>query len=86
MHPFEKFRQNLLVKFYSMKEFKFFDTRAETEKNFSVGFVVTQNTESLKLYHVLLKHSRENVFVFRQKGCWSQIHNMLINEEHFGTS
>ena len=38
VHPFEKFHQNLLVKFYSVKDFKFL-TRAETEKNFSLGFV-----------------------------------------------
>ena len=65
VHSFEKFRQNLLVKFYSMKDFKFSDTRAENVKNFSIGFVVMQNIGSLKLCRVLLKQSSENVFVFR---------------------
>ena len=32
MHPFEKFRQNLLVKFYSMKDFNFLTQ----EQNFSL--------------------------------------------------
>ena len=62
VHPFEKFRQNLLVKFYSTEGFQFSDTQARTEKNFSLGFVVVQNIESLKLCHVLLKQSLENVF------------------------
>ena len=65
MHCFEKFRKNLLVKFYSMKDFIFSDTRAETGKNFSLGFVAVQNIGSLKPCHVLLKQSSENVFVFR---------------------
>ena len=55
MHPFEKFRQNLLVKFHSMKDFNFLTHRSEKEKNI----------RSLKLCHVLLKQSSENVFVFR---------------------
>ena len=54
-HRFEKFRKNLLVKFYSMKDFIFSDTRAETGKNFSLGFVAVQNIGSLKPCHVLLK-------------------------------
>ena len=58
MHHFEKFRKNLLVKFYSVKDFYFSDTRAETGKNFSLGFVEVQNIGSLK-------QSSENVFVFR---------------------
>ena len=37
MHRFEKFSKNLLVKFYSMKDFYFSDTRAETGKSFSLG-------------------------------------------------
>ena len=57
MHHFEKFRKNLLVKFYSVKDFYFSDTRAETGKNFSLGFVEVQNIGSLK-------QSSENVFVF----------------------
>ena len=65
MHSFEKFRKNLLVKFYSMKDFYFSDTRAETGQNFSLGFVAVQNIGSLKPCHVLLKQSSENVFVFR---------------------
>ena len=52
MHPFEKFRQNLLVKFYFMKDFNFPDTRAETEKSFSLGLVVVKNFGSLKPCHV----------------------------------
>ena len=57
MHRFDKFRENLLVKFYSMKDFYFSDTRAETGKKFSLGFVAVQNIESLKTCHVLLKQS-----------------------------
>ena len=52
MYPCEKFRQNLLVKFYFMK-------------NFSLGFVVVENIGRLRLCHVLLKQPVENVFVFR---------------------
>ena len=56
MHRFEKFCKNLLVKFYSMKDF--------TGNNFSLGFVAVQNIGSLKPCHVLLKQSSENVFVW----------------------
>ena len=45
MHRFENFRKNLLVKFYSMKDY-FSDTRAETGKNFSLGFVAVQSQTS----------------------------------------
>ena len=65
MHHFEKFRKNLLLKFYYVKDFYFSDTRDETWKNFSLGFVAVQIIRSLKLCHVLLKQSSENVFVFR---------------------
>ena len=65
MHRFEKFRDNLLVKFYSMKDFIFLDTQAETGKNFSLGFVGGQNIGILKPCYVFLKQSSENVFVFR---------------------
>ena len=64
MHPFEKFRQNILVKFYSMKDFNFL-THELKQKNFSQRFVVVQNIGSLKPCHVLLKQPSENVFVFR---------------------
>ena len=64
MHRFEKFRENLLVKFYC-EGLYFSDTRAETGKNFSLGFVAVQNIRSLKPFHVPLKQSSENVFVFR---------------------
>ena len=64
MHRFDKFRKNLLVKFYSMKDY-FSDTRAETGKNISLGFVAVQNIGSLKPCHVLLMQSSENDFVFR---------------------
>ena len=65
MHPFEKFRQNLLVKFYSVKDFSFLTHELKQKKNFSLGFVVVQNTGSLKPYDMLLKQSSENVFVVR---------------------
>ena len=64
MHLCESFRQNLLVEYYFMKDFNISDTRVETEKSFSLGFVVVQNIGSLKSCHVLLKQSSENVFVF----------------------
>ena len=64
MHHFEKFRKNLLVKFYSMKDFIFL-THELKWKNFSLGFVAVQNIGTLKPCHVLLKQSSENVFVFR---------------------
>ena len=58
MHRFEKFRKNLLAKFYSMKDFIFLTHQMNsTGKNFNIG--------SLKPCHVLLKQSSENVFVFR---------------------
>ena len=56
-HPFEKFCENLLVKFYSMKDFNFLTHELKHRKNFSLGFVVVQNIGSLKLCHVLLKQS-----------------------------
>ena len=62
MHPFEKIRQNLLVKFYSMKDFTFL---LKQRKPLVWGLFVVQNIGSLKLCHVLLKQSSENVFVFR---------------------
>ena len=65
MHRFEKFRKNLLVKFYSMKDFIFSDAQAETGKNLSLRFAAVQNIICLKPCHVLLKQSSENVFVFR---------------------
>ena len=66
MHRFEKFRKNLLVKFYSMKDFIFLTLELnETGKNISQGFVAVQNIGSPKPCHVLLKQSSENVFVFR---------------------
>ena len=45
-----------------------------------------QNIPSLKPCNVLLKQSSENVFVFRLKDCWAQIHDILIDEEPFGIS
>ena len=38
MHPFEKFRQNLFVKFYSVKDFSFL-TNELKQKNFSLGLL-----------------------------------------------
>ena len=35
---------------------------------------------------MLWKQSSENVFVFRRKDCWAQIHDKLVDEERFGTS
>ena len=52
MHPFEKFRQNLLVKFDFMKNFNFLTHKLKQRKNFSLGFVVVLNIESLKPCHV----------------------------------
>ena len=51
IHRFEKFRKNLSVKFYSMKDFIFSDTQVETGKNFSLEFVAVQSIESLKPCH-----------------------------------
>ena len=64
MHRFEKFRKNLLVKFYSMKDFIFLTHELKQGKKISLGFVAVQNIGSLKPCHVLLKQSSENVFVF----------------------
>ena len=66
MHPCEKFRQNLLVRFHFMKDFDF-DTRAEIEKNFSLGFVSVQNIRSLKPCHVLLKHQKKMSLISDKK-------------------
>ena len=57
MHLCENFRQNLLVKFYFIKDFNF-NTRVETDNSFSLLFVVLQNIGNLRACHVLL-----NVFV-----------------------
>ena len=64
MHHFEKFRKNLLVKFYFTKDFICL-THELKQGKVNLGFVAVQNTRSLKPYHVLLKQSSENVFVFR---------------------
>ena len=61
----DKFLQNLLVKFHFMKDFNFSDTLTETQKSFSLGFVVVQNIGGLKSCHALLKQPAENVFVLR---------------------
>ena len=64
MHRFEKFRKNLLVKFYSMKDFIFLTHELKLGKTL-VWVCAVQNIRSLKPCHVLLKQSSENVFVFR---------------------
>ena len=64
IHPCEMFRQNLLIKFYSMKDFSFL-THELKQKNVGLEFVVVQNTGSLKPCHVLFKQLSENVFIFR---------------------
>ena len=65
MHHFEKFRKNLLVKFYSMKDFTFMTCKLKQGKTLVWEFVAVQNIGSLKSCHVLLKQSSENDFVFR---------------------
>ena len=75
MHPFEKLRQNLLVKFHSMKDFNFLTHKLKW-KNFSLRFVVVQNIASLRPCHVLLKQPSENVFVF----CF-QIKRLLVSDK-----
>ena len=67
MHRFEKFRKNLFVKFYSMKDLIFLTQELKHGKNFSLAFVAVQNIGNLKPCHLLLKQSSENVFVFRLK-------------------
>ena len=64
MHPCEKFRQNLLVKFHLMKDFDFLIHELK-QKNFSLRFVLVQNIRSLKPCHALLNQAAENVFVLR---------------------
>ena len=81
MHPFEKFRQNLLVKFYSMKDFSFLTHKVKQRKT-GVGC----GGKHIKTSHMLLKQSSENVFVVRKKDCWAQVHDMAIFDEPFGTS
>ena len=61
MDPLERFHRSLLL----YEGFQFSNTRAEIEKNYNLGVVAVQNIGSLKLCHVLLKQSSENVFVFR---------------------
>ena len=61
MNRFEKFRKNLLVKFYSMKDFIFLTHELKQGKTLVWGLLQC----SLKACHVLLKQSSENVFVFR---------------------
>ena len=65
IHRFEKFRKNLLIKFYSMKDFIFLTHDMKQGKTLVWGSVAVQNIRSLKTCHVLLKQSSENVFVFR---------------------
>ena len=64
MHPCEKFRQNLLVKFHFMKDFDFLVHELKQRKNFILGFILVQNI-SLKPCHVPLKQPAENVCDFR---------------------
>ena len=63
MFRFEKFRKNLLVKFYSMTDFIFLTHELKQGKTLVWGLL--QNIRSLKTCNVLLKQSSENVFVFR---------------------
>ena len=53
-HPFENFRQNLLVNSYFMNDSNISGTPAETEKKFRLGFVMLQNIESIKPCHDIL--------------------------------
>ena len=39
MHPFEKFRQNLLVKFYCMKDFSFLTHKLKQRKTLVGGLL-----------------------------------------------
>ena len=63
MHRFEKFRKNLLVKFYSMKDFIFLTHELKLGKTLVWGLL--QNVGNLNPCHELLKQSSKNVFVFR---------------------
>ena len=64
MHRFEKFRKNLLVKYYSMKDFIFLTHELKQGKTLVWGLLQCKTLKS-QLCHVLLKQSSENVFVFR---------------------
>ena len=45
MHPFEKFRQNLLVKFYSMKDFNFLTHKLKQRKTSVWGLLQCKTLE-----------------------------------------
>ena len=60
MHPFEYFCENLLVKFYSMKNFNFLTHRLKKRKIFSLEFAMVQNIGSLEPCLVLLKQQEVN--------------------------
>ena len=58
MHPREKFRQNLLVKFHFMKDLNFLIHELE-QKNFGLGFVAVQNIGSLETSSTVEANSRK---------------------------
>ena len=60
-----------------MKNFDFLIHELKQRKNFSLEFVLVQNTGNLKPCDVLVKQPAENVINFRQKDCWAQA--QLIN-------
>ena len=68
MHPFEKFCQNLMIKFYSVKDFNFLTNELKQRKILVWGLLWCKTLEvSIKPCYVLLKQSSENVFDLDKK-------------------
>ena len=85
VHPFEKFRQNLLVKFYSMKDFNLLRRKLKQRKTLVWGLLYCKTLEVSNLA-MCSSSNHQKMCLFQIKDCWAQIHGMLIDEEPFGTS
>ena len=81
VHPFKKFLQNLLVKFYSIMDCKFLTHELKQRKTSVWGLLKCKTLEvSCALEAIIRKCRCKKIAGLRH------MHDMLINEEPFGTS
>ena len=82
MHPFEKFCQNLLVKFYSVKDFSFLTHELKQRKTLAQGLLLCKHWKSQAL-PCALEAIIIRCLCFQIKRFDGLRHDMLINEEPF---
>ena len=82
MHPFEKFRQNTLVKIYFMKDFSFLTHELKQRKTLVQGLLQCKTLEISNLPCALETIIRKYICfqIKRSIPAWAQIHDMLIDE------